>query len=52
MAHAAQLLLEKLAGQCDGIIAANPFLEPTKKFPKKFSDEDKKTPDRRNDKRD
>jgi len=37
-----KFLLEKLAGQCDGIIAANPFLEPTKKFPKEFSDEDKK----------
>jgi uncharacterized protein (DUF885 family) len=27
-----KLVLEKLPGQCDGIIAANPFLEPTKKF--------------------
>jgi uncharacterized protein (DUF885 family) len=35
-------LLEKLPGQCDGIIAANPFLGPTKKFPKEFSDADKK----------
>jgi uncharacterized protein (DUF885 family) len=37
-----KLVLEKLPGQCDGIIAANPFLEPTKKFPKEFSDADKK----------
>ena len=28
-----KLVLEKLPGQCDGIIAANPFLIPTKKFP-------------------
>ncbi len=37
-----KLVLEKLPGQCDGIIAANPFLEPTKKFPKDFLDADKK----------
>jgi len=37
-----KFLLEKLPGQCDGIIAANPFLEPTKKFPKEFSEQDKK----------
>ena len=37
-----KFLLEKLPGQCDGIIAANPFLEPTKKFPKEFSEPDKK----------
>src|SRR5438874_6836665 len=37
-----KLVLEKLPGQCDGIIAANPFLEPTKKFPAEFSDTDKK----------
>jgi uncharacterized protein (DUF885 family) len=37
-----KLVLEKLPGQCDGIIAANPFLEPTKRFPKDFSDADKK----------
>src|SRR5436305_380521 len=36
-----KLVLEKLPGQCDGVIAANPFLLPTKKFPKEFSDEDK-----------
>jgi uncharacterized protein (DUF885 family) len=37
-----KLVLEKLPGQCDGIIAANPFLGPTKKFPKEFSEQDKK----------
>src|SRR5881628_890612 len=37
-----KLVLEKLPGQCDGIIAANPFLEPTRKFPADFSDADKK----------
>jgi uncharacterized protein (DUF885 family) len=37
-----KLVLEKLSGQCDGIIAANPFLEPTKKFPAEFSEQDKK----------
>src|SRR5207248_6936479 len=37
-----KLVVEKLPGQCDGIIAANPFLLPTKKFPANFSDDDKK----------
>ena len=37
-----KIVLEKLPGQCDGIIAANPFLEPTKKFPAGFSEQDKK----------
>ncbi len=37
-----KLVLEKLPGQCDGIVAANPFLLPTKKFPTEFSEEDKK----------
>ena len=37
-----KLVLEKLPGQCDGIIAANPFLEPIKKFPAEFSEQDKK----------
>ncbi|MFL6583639.1 MAG: DUF885 domain-containing protein [Chthoniobacterales bacterium] len=37
-----KMLLEKLPGQCDGIIAANPFLLPTRKFPADFSDTDKK----------
>jgi uncharacterized protein (DUF885 family) len=35
-------VLEKLPGQCDGIVTANPFLQPTKKFPAEFSEEDKK----------
>jgi len=37
-----KLVLAKLPGQCDGIVTANPFLRPTKKFPKEFSEEDKK----------
>ena len=37
-----KLVLQKLPAQCDGIIAANPFLLPTKKFPAEFSTEDKK----------
>jgi uncharacterized protein (DUF885 family) len=37
-----KLVLEKLPGQCDGIVAANPFLLPTKKFPADFSEADKK----------
>jgi uncharacterized protein (DUF885 family) len=37
-----KFLLEKLPGQCDGIIAANPFLQSTKKFPPEFSEQDKK----------
>ncbi len=37
-----KLVAEKLPGQCDGIIAANPFLEPIKKFPATISEEDKK----------
>ncbi len=37
-----KIVLEKLPAQCDGVIAANPFLLPTKKFPADFSDEDKK----------
>src|SRR4051812_18074169 len=37
-----KLVLEKLPGQCDGIIAANPFIIPTKKFPAEFPDQDKK----------
>ncbi len=32
-----RFLLEKIPGQCDGIIAANPFLLPTKKFPGSIS---------------
>src|SRR5246127_916570 len=37
-----RFLLEKLPGQCEGIIAHNPFLRPTKKFPAEFSEQDKK----------
>jgi len=36
-----KLITEKLAGQCDGILAADPFLLPLKKFPASFSDADK-----------
>jgi len=37
-----RLVLEKLPGQCDGIIAANPFVLPARKFPAEFSEQDKK----------
>jgi uncharacterized protein (DUF885 family) len=37
-----KLVVDKLQGQCDGIIAANPFLEPSKRFPAEFSDADRK----------
>ena len=37
-----KFLAEKIPGQCDGIIKANPFLIPLKKFPASFSDADKK----------
>jgi uncharacterized protein (DUF885 family) len=33
-------LLEKVPGQCLGIIAADPFLMPTKKFPASFSQDE------------
>jgi uncharacterized protein (DUF885 family) len=36
-----RLVLDKLPGQCDGIVSANPFMVPTKKFPAEFSDADK-----------
>ena len=36
-----RFLIEKLPGQCDGIIAANPFLLPAKKFPASFSEADR-----------
>ena len=36
-----KLITGKLAGQCDGIIAADPFLLPLKRFPGGFSDADK-----------
>ena len=37
-----KLITAVLPGQCDGIVAANPFLMPLKKFPASFSDADKK----------
>jgi len=37
-----KFLIEKIPGQCQGIIDANPFLTPVKKFPKDFSAEDQK----------
>lgn len=36
-----KIITEKLAGQCDGVVKANPFLIPTKKFPASFRDADK-----------
>ena len=36
-----RFLLEKIPAQCDGVIAADPFLIPTHKFPASFSAEDK-----------
>jgi uncharacterized protein (DUF885 family) len=32
-----RFLLEKIPGQCDGVIASNPFLLPTKKYPSSIS---------------
>jgi uncharacterized protein (DUF885 family) len=37
-----KLVVEKLPGQCDGVVDANPFILPTKKFPAGFSEDDKK----------
>ncbi len=37
-----KMILDKLPGQCEGIIAANPFMLPAKKFPASFSEADKK----------
>ncbi len=37
-----KIVLEKLPAQADGIIAANPFLRPTQKFPADFSAQEKK----------
>lgn len=37
-----RFLIEKLPVQCQGIIDANPFLLPTKKYPASFSAEDQK----------
>jgi uncharacterized protein (DUF885 family) len=35
-------LLEKVPGQCDGVIASDPFLLPLKKFPADFSPEERR----------
>jgi uncharacterized protein (DUF885 family) len=35
-----RFLLEKIPAQCQGVVAANPFLLPTKKFPPAISQED------------
>ncbi|HXW17856.1 MAG TPA: DUF885 domain-containing protein [Candidatus Acidoferrales bacterium] len=37
-----RFLLEKIPAQCEGIIQADPFLRPTKKFPSDISAEDQK----------
>jgi uncharacterized protein (DUF885 family) len=37
-----RFLLEKVPAQCDGIIAANPFLLPTKKYPDSISADDQR----------
>jgi len=37
-----RFLLEKLPVQCEGIIEADPFLQPTKKYPANISAEDQK----------
>ncbi len=37
-----KFLLEKIPGQCDGIISANPFLRPTRKYPTDISPDDQK----------
>src|SRR4051812_34396303 len=36
-----QLVVDKLPGQCDGIVAEDPFLLPLKKLPASFSDAEK-----------
>jgi uncharacterized protein (DUF885 family) len=37
-----RFLLEKLPAQCEGIVDADPFLQPTKKYPASISVEDQK----------
>jgi uncharacterized protein (DUF885 family) len=37
-----RFIAKKVPGQCDGVVAANPFVIPLKKFPASFSDADKK----------
>jgi uncharacterized protein (DUF885 family) len=36
-----KLVVDQLPGQCEGIVAANPFLLPLKKFPASFSEAEK-----------
>ena len=36
-----KIVVDQLPGQCEGIVSANPFLLPLKKFPASFSDADK-----------
>src|SRR5215831_9319104 len=37
-----KFLAEKIPAQCEGVITANPFLQPTKKYPADISPEDQK----------
>lgn len=37
-----RFIAEKIPEQCDGIVAADPFLQPTKKYPASISPEDQK----------
>jgi uncharacterized protein (DUF885 family) len=37
-----KIVLDKLPGQCDGILKADPFLLPLKKFPASFTEAEKK----------
>jgi uncharacterized protein (DUF885 family) len=37
-----RFLIEKIPGQCQGIIDADPFLQPTKKYPSSISPDDQK----------
>jgi uncharacterized protein (DUF885 family) len=37
-----RFLAEKIPAQCQGVIDADPFLQPTKKYPAEFSPEDQK----------
>src|SRR6185437_12547694 len=37
-----RFIAEKLSGQCDGIVTADPFLLPTKKYPQSISPADQK----------
>lgn len=37
-----RFIAEKIPAQCDGIVAADPFLQPTKKYPSSISADDQK----------